>query len=439
MTQQSAHTPATQTEAARSLRDDSLCGRQSFVTVVWVLLILDLIYKLWRAYRLYTLPGMINGNYFTEFLINYSAGFVRRGLTGEWLHSFCQSTGIAAQTVIVIFSVLAWAAVWIFFLRGFRSKRLSPWLIFSPLFLGYTLDIIRKDYLCYLLIILLLYVVRARPRVLTRLAAMLIICFGLLIYEPFILFGVPVAALLMLGQRKCRVWSVVTLTVAAVVFLLTCRYSGSRDMALTIFASWRGLLGDETLMLSEWNSIGALGWETLPTFKLHLRCNFYSEDFGAATGLVRLFGMVCYYYLMTNFLPVFSCKPDEQTAMRNRIGLLYILSLLCLLPMFLVLSCDYCRLYQYIAVVTYATIIIIPSQRIDNLLPGKIGARAANLVVRLNNFLTATVVPTKGTLLIMLFICAATPYQYSLIEAAQQSIGGSLCELLSKIIISIVK
>ena len=110
-----------------------------------LLLIGALLIKLVNTYLFENLLGdHVSFNY-TEFLINYRGGFVRRGILGEPLYQLCLHTGISPFPVIIVFSIAIFAIVAAFFIRQFKMKDYSYWLLLCPLFYGHVMNIIRKD------------------------------------------------------------------------------------------------------------------------------------------------------------------------------------------------------------------------------------------------------------------------------------------------------
>ena len=89
----------------------------------------------------------------SEFLINFEGGFVRRGLIGELLYFFSMSTGLQPAWIFVPVCVIAYIFVTWFLYNKFKGYGIIWWLVFSPLLCGHTTDLIRKDYIMYCFII----------------------------------------------------------------------------------------------------------------------------------------------------------------------------------------------------------------------------------------------------------------------------------------------
>lgn len=100
--------------------------------------------------------------YYSEFLINFEGGFVRRGLLGELIFALSTTYGTPPHKIIWIISYSAFAFVTIFFFAEFLLKRKCWWIVLTPFLCGLTENIIRKDYLCYVLMIIAFTLVRGK-------------------------------------------------------------------------------------------------------------------------------------------------------------------------------------------------------------------------------------------------------------------------------------
>lgn len=376
-----------------------------------------------------------NGFSFTEFLINFEAGFVRRGALGEALYGLCSATGISPFPVIIAICVAAWIAVLVFFFTKFRQKGYCWWFLLSPLVLGYTGDIIRKDFLCYLVVIAMMYLM-ARPidTNLRCVALTLLGVAGMMLHEAFIFFGIPIVALFLFSDKSTRAWSVVFSVVSVACFLFLCHFKGDAGMARSIVDSWNSILPQPILEYKVRNSIGALGWGTRATMLFHLGVNIYNSAFVGYSGVVlRPLFAVCAYYMVTNFIFVFR-RDSPQTRMDcTNLSMLYLLSLICLLPMFTVLSCDYIRIYQYAAVSSLAAFLMLPADRIARMFP----RRFVCLTEWINAHINRVVIPTKGLMIILLFVMSPAPWSYSPAGAFSQSIIGTLFNLGINVMVEI--
>ena len=369
----------------------------------------------------------LSGFGYTEFMINFEGGFVRRGLVGELLFQFCSATGFSPLSTIYCICIAAWVSIVTFFLFKFKKNRWNWWLLMSPLFLGATFNVIRKDYLCYVILISIFYLLSKQYKhnnIINSFGVMFLICLGLLLHEAFIFWGIPIVLLLILKQKSTRIAGILISIITISLFLVLCKYRGNTDIADSIYNSWNSILQDGELTKTDNNSIGALGWDTTEAMKAHLKHNFTSAEFGKLTIIPRTLVAILVYYMFTNFLSVFMKQEDENAIrIKRRISILYVISFFCLLPMFTILSCDYGRLYQYILVTTFSALILLPGDRIDEALP----VRITNQIVKFNRYLNRILVPTKGIMIMLLLIVNVTPFQFSISETIGYNIFSTLC------------
>ncbi|MBD5232456.1 MAG: hypothetical protein HDS66_09965 [Bacteroidales bacterium] len=361
---------------------------------------------------------------YTEFLINFEGGFVRRGLMGQGLFEFCKAVGVGPIPVIIAFSVIMYAAVAIFFFRKFRERKLNWWYLLLPFTLGMTVYIIRKDYLTYGLTILILYALRSRQTSPLKifLAEMLMI-FGLFVHEAYLFYGIPICLLALYTTDTGRLNKIVCTAIPVITFLILSYFKGNLTVAHAIYDSWVPVINRPDFVYTGDNSIGAIGWDTLETFRSHFRQNFYVTDLGW-TGLIsRPVNQVVIYYFLVNFLYVLPGKGARFTkADQTAFSAVYLLMAICLLPMFTVLSCDIDRVNQYAAMGALTAFVVMPLSRLQAMFP----AWWLRFVERINTLMNKAVVPTKGLIIIM--IIYVNPFGnvfysllYKCLYAAQQA------------------
>lgn len=180
--------------------------------------------------------GLYPDSYFnsSEFLINYEGGFVRRGLLGQILLYLCRGTGWSPIVVIYVFCITVFVFCFLFFIVQFQRKRLNWWILLSPFMFGLALEIIRKDYLTFMLFIIMLYCVR-KPNIslLNYIWTLIMMISGVVIYEPFIFYGIPLILLLLWRNCNNLVLSIAAVLVALTTFCLMSYFKGNADMVQT--------------------------------------------------------------------------------------------------------------------------------------------------------------------------------------------------------------
>lgn len=382
--------------------------------------------------------GQDPNSYFnsSEFLINYEGGFVRRGLLGQILLMLCKYTCWPPVTVITISCIIIFAVTLAFYLIKFSKMKLNLWILLSPLMFGMALEIIRKDYLTYLLAIaMLLLVSKNKISVPQYIAVIILIVFGLLVHEAFMFYGIPIVLLIMWYKCDNRIAAITAILVTLATFALLSLYKGDNDIATQIIKSWDHMGPDNTpLLTSRVNAVGAIGWETIDTIRKHLRFNFVS--FGSGLGRYGLIyqplTMFIVYYFIMNFTPIFSDTKSADSR-RTTLSAISIFVLICLLPMFIGLSCDYGRLYQYVFMMTYAVFLIIPHSQIVNIFP----KWYISLLTNINRTINKLIPPSKGIMIIILLFFAVNPYSFDPLGTIKNSVVFTDFHLLDSLLINI--
>ena len=165
-------------------------------------------FKTWPNYYLYYILMLIffgvfilyskhdvgNDSSLSDWLINYSGGFVRRGLIGQVGIEFSNLFSLALRDTILIFQLFFFIIYYFltyFFVKEININRLILLAIFSPIFIFYPIAEIeafgRKELLIFF--ILILYLLSNLRNLHTQFLFKLIIFpVSILIWEPVIIF-----------------------------------------------------------------------------------------------------------------------------------------------------------------------------------------------------------------------------------------------------------
>src|SRR5207248_8769296 len=76
-----------------------------------------------------------------EWLVTYSNGFVRRGLSGELMLAFSRLSGLPLNVAVFLVEFTLFASFCVLFARLIHTKRLTYWFVllcFSPTFVLFT-------------------------------------------------------------------------------------------------------------------------------------------------------------------------------------------------------------------------------------------------------------------------------------------------------------
>lgn len=366
-------------------------------------LVFAFLVRLWLVVDSCFIHANVNSWGYTEFLINWQGGFVRRGLMGECFYGLA-SFSLSGDSIMHLIQILcmgcyAWVLFW--FLRKFHTRHWNWWLLMSPLFMGLVNDLLRKDFLMISLLIAILYIIGRQATCLrgARLWCGAAICVvGLFVHEAFMFWGVPIVTVLILTssapkwQRACAVGAIVT------AFMTLCYFKGDLALARRITISWLTVFPD--MKYTDMSSIGAIGWDTAWTAHFHFTKNFCIKYVGWIGLILQpVFFMYC-SYVICNCVYAFSPVGEERVKTRDRLVAVYVMTAVCMIPMFTFLSVDIWRLYQYLAVASFASVIIIPTSRFDTMFPVWYRGFVSRLNMAVDRYLT----PSKGLMVIMIFM-----------------------------------
>ena len=389
---------------------------------------MSFIYNLGYSIYASVLNVPINSSWgITEFLINFEGGFVRRGLVGQVLYWLTESTGVNPILVINVICFASLIFVVVFFFKKFHDHNYCWWLLLSPLFLNNTDAFIRKDFLLYSLLIgIFTLLKKSDPSFFRRCSVILLCIVGLFIHEAFIFFSLPIVAIVLLSDKGHRLINSILLLILISAFLMLCYSKGSFEVANEIINSWNAILPDSPLMYQSENSIGALSWDSVEAFIFHFKTNIGTNY--RATGIVFVpLQIMIYYYLLTNFLSVFGKNNSFNEESKSILSSLYLVTIVGLIPMFTILSCDFGRVTQYATIAAFASFVIIP----NNILRKGLGTWTLCKVRRFNDLLCRFLPPNRGLLLLLLLLVAPSPIGFSLDMAASHSVIGSLTAMLT--------
>ncbi|MCH7227989.1 hypothetical protein [Haloferula sp. A504] len=205
-----------------------------------------------------------------DWLIHYGNGFVRRGLAGSLFRELSDWSGIAANHLVIGFSLMAFLSLVALLLR-WGSKVFSPALLLSCVVLGfpaYQDGMVRKDCLLLLLWVGCLWAQdRIKPPMFRFLAVNLLACTGVLMHEAFAFFALP--GLVLLDRGGPLDWRAVAGRAFSILPALGCLalviiHHGSPETAREIHESWlplwREIEGPRVDLTEPAAAIAALGW-----------------------------------------------------------------------------------------------------------------------------------------------------------------------------------
>ncbi|RZL13861.1 MAG: hypothetical protein EOO89_16900, partial [Pedobacter sp.] len=397
-------------------------GADSRHTILNVLFSLFLLAQLFRLVRQLLYTYGIDSWHISEFLINYQGGFVRRGLFGELLLLFTQYTNINVELTIKALSLIFFFAVCSFFIRAFIRKGYSLYILPLCFFLGMGIlsgNLVRKDYLMIYFLILILKVYQGSfSKAVKILGINVLFILALLNHEAFAFFSLPVVLLLVAGDYKekgfvkASLLSGLTILPAILCFFLTLYYHGDAVTAQAIWDSLQVIANNsvpKVLTGDHWHSIAAIGWKSETTFQSHFKMNFLAFDRDLLSFFVWCITFPVVYYLATNALLVFR-KSESIFTERHKtvLSTILIFQLVCLIPLFTILSCDYVRIFFYWIVSSFAIFLIVPFEKVEGLTPSFAGKKIQSL----NTLFAIILIPRRSTVVMLMLFIGISSYTF---------------------------
>ncbi|MDR0506160.1 MAG: hypothetical protein LBH32_05020 [Dysgonamonadaceae bacterium] len=356
-------------------------SKTTILNILFVLLCCSLIHQFIK--QLFFIYGY-NSYGISEYLTNYQGGFVRRGLLGEILFFFANRFSFDVEWAIKIICAIFFIVVVAFFVKSFLKKGYSLYLLPLCFFFGgmitgnYFNFWIRKDFvmLTFFIAILLIF---NRQNIILWIKAVFInvlAIFIILNHESFAFFSLPVLFFLFFNsfENKKLVSSfslaALCLLPSILTFLLVCITHGNQATAQAIWDSWQILSFGKTSDVPLGCSIGAIGWNTFDTVKLLSSINFITIDNRIISIFVWIVTFPVIYYIVTNTLFVFRKTPDNFTEKHKTVlSTIILFQFICLLPLFLFLSCDYGRVIFYLIASSFAVFLIFPADILAKNIP----------------------------------------------------------------------
>lgn len=379
----------------------------------------------------------------SEFLINYQGGFVRRGLLGEILLFFTKIFSMNAEQIeltIKIISLICLVVVCAWFVKAFLKRGYSLYILPLCFFLGgvaLTSDWIRKDYMffCFFIPIFYFYAKNDLPMWMKILIINILSIPIILTHEVFVFFTFPILFLLLFkhyeskGILRSIIFSLLCLLPGILAFLSTLLWKGDQEIAQNIWNSWAEILNLEKEEIG--SAVEAIGWSSSETFKMHFTINFLTidrvKDFPIPSLLGWMITFPVIYYISTNALLVFR-KNEKIFTKCDKTILSYILifQLLCLFPVFAILSVDYVRIIFYWIASSFAIFLLIPAEKITELFPSAFVC----FVERVNLLFNKKYLQTKTFIILLMLFLGITSVGFEIIGIIRSTMIFNIIRLI---------
>lgn len=319
---------------------------------------------------LFTLSRDIYNSGFADYLYNYGGGFIRRGLSGEILFLVNDYLHIPPVIFCNTISVLCFGILAYFIIRHFRREGLGWYVLLGSFALEsisvYGIDFMRRDYMELALMLAILTLHRKMRFTPWLIAGNAIAIFALLLHEATFFFMIP-ALVLITNLRTGNILKATAAWLPAIaVFLICCLFKGTPEQQQPIIDAinyhFPGLLNEENI---PW-ALQFIGMDSSKVFKLHIEYNITAmpHRLPIPAFAFTLF-LICYVFYMAIAMPLAFARKTIAPNTRNALARILIIQLICLLPMFLLLSCDISRICVYWVISSYIVYLSLPHDQID--------------------------------------------------------------------------
>lgn len=307
-----------------------------------------------------------------DFITNYQGGFVRRGLLGELLFKINQIfPDFDPRWFVAISSMLCFIILVGFLLKKFRNEGLCWWILPLNVCVSGGFLIGRKDHMCMIFALLILYAFSKPNSVKLRYILVIALSIFSINLHECTFFIIGCFMLLAMIKDKSTQWGWKLLGTASIIVCMAfvCTHKGDKEIAQQIWDSW-GTYHSEFVNTSPKRAIHAIGWETINTFKFHLEQNFFKPEMGIYIGLAKPLIWILIFFVFPNIIFI---KRDRLTIQQSpdtiRLLSIMMIQFIALFPMFTILSCDGSRISYYWTVSSLLIYLCIPGGYTLRLIP----------------------------------------------------------------------
>ena len=371
----------------------------------------------------------------TDWLVNYQGGFVRRGLAGEFLLRLYNYFGLNTYSMILFLSIIIYLAVIIFFSKSFLKNGYSIFILPFVFFLG---DPILNDFwigtdnLIILIFILIIYLA-IRKSNFKFLHINLLLIIGLLVHETIAFICFPILLLILINEYNYTVklnkghfsikfiaFPIIKIFPSILIFFSCIYYHGSESIANAIWNSWKSIIFPRHVLDSNQfpGVIRSLPWSLSRGLSItYINLKDFSD--GVYGPIAWILILVLVYYLLINIndlnFKILKYHPTKQFNKAN-ISNILILQFISITPLF-ILGWDYGRWIFYWVCSSFAIILLIPDEKLNNLTPKFIKI----ISTKINNFLDSLLGKYHDLTLFITLIIGFPRFSWSLWASLESS------------------
>lgn len=356
-----------------------------------------------------------------NFLINYSSGFIRRGLLGEIIKRLYNFSPFNILNFIKYFCLVFYLFISSFLLLKFIKQSKSIILLLMPYvlpyysFIGY---IIIRDFFLLTLFLVSVYVLKIINNKIIKLTFLnLITIIGILTHEAYFFFSVPVLIVIttIIGKQFNSI-EFLHNSIAFIpsIFTLSASiyYHGSTESVTIIYNDVIKILPKNTYNTELNGGIASLSSNSFFQIKYMFQELLWN---GFSRGISYLFFFITILFLLLNSEKLNFSFSSKRTAPinSNYITFFFLIQTISFLPIFIV-AIDWQR---WISISIYSSFIIIAIFKTSEL---EISDFIMHLLDKIRAFLSKFILNDSSTIYLLLFFCIIpyfklgnTPYQFS--------------------------
>lgn len=302
-----------------------------------------------------------------SMFINYSQGFVRRGLLGEFFKKMHILTNINIFLLIKIFCLSNYLFFIAFVSFNFFKKKLSYAFLFLPYILPYYAFIgfiNAKDFFLLNLFLIQLFILKKIKNIFLKIILLnSVSILGILTHEIFFFISIPILIYHLIIEKKQLIkldilLYAISFTPSLIVTLLSVYYHGDQHIAILIYQDILSYIPKDTQNLGLDGGIGCLGEHAENKIKYVFKDRTWN---GFSRGVSYSVYLITLVYILLNLnkinVNLFRSKENSGTINPINTAFIFIFQTLCLFPIYCV-AIDWQRwisiaLYQAIAYNVY--------------------------------------------------------------------------------------
>ena len=294
---------------------------------------------------------------FYDFLFNYSAGFIRRGLNGEILFALHNWFGIPPTLFVTVVSLACFAIISWFLVKNFIRKGMGLQVLLASFALGalaqYGFDFMRRDYMELALLLAVIYSYKNLSVRRWLILGNALMIFGMLLHEGTFFHTVPALIILTYLDtdkfwKSCLAWSPCILTL-----LICCIFKGTPADLPMIEGTARDTFPALFQTAETPQILAYIAWDKNDVFKMVIHDNITGVDSLGIPAIVYTLALICYVGFLAILMPVAFARKRIKRDNVKLLTTIMLFQLISLLPMLLLFSIDFSRDMLYWVISSY--------------------------------------------------------------------------------------